>query len=122
MCMLIAYMWPCVCGSICMCVCLHVLTVYACVRRDDFVLEKVEQESQARALLDQTISMLQSIAQQNANVVDRMKLMQISRNMVGGLCRSVASRMGFSFLPGSLTGFNKTVSLCLLFVVEVACS
>ncbi|XP_071332204.1 signal transducer and activator of transcription 6 isoform X1 [Trachinotus anak] len=50
-------------------------------RWDDLVPEKVEQESQARALLDQIISMLQSIAQQNANVVDRMKLMQISRNM-----------------------------------------
>uniref|UniRef100_A0A665VTJ0 Signal transducer and activator of transcription n=1 Tax=Echeneis naucrates TaxID=173247 RepID=A0A665VTJ0_ECHNA len=48
---------------------------------DNFVPEKVEQESQARALLDQIINMLQSIAQQNANVVDRMKLMQISRNM-----------------------------------------
>lgn len=56
-----------------------------CAHRDDFALEKVEQESQAQALLDQTISLLQSIAQQNANVVDRMKLMQISRNMVGGL-------------------------------------
>uniref|UniRef100_A0A4W6ENT5 Signal transducer and activator of transcription 6, interleukin-4 induced n=1 Tax=Lates calcarifer TaxID=8187 RepID=A0A4W6ENT5_LATCA len=51
-------------------------------RWDDFVQDKVEQEGQARALLDQTISMLQSIAQQNANVVDRMKLMQISRNMI----------------------------------------
>ncbi|XP_070823613.1 signal transducer and activator of transcription 6 [Chaetodon trifascialis] len=50
-------------------------------RWDDFALEKAEQESQAQALLDQTINMLQSIAQQNANVVDRMKLMQISRNM-----------------------------------------
>lgn len=61
------------------------VTVYLCTYRDDFVLDKVEQESQARALLDQTISRLQSIAQQNANVVDRMKLMQISRNMVGVL-------------------------------------
>uniref|UniRef100_A0A8C3AXE9 Signal transducer and activator of transcription n=1 Tax=Cyclopterus lumpus TaxID=8103 RepID=A0A8C3AXE9_CYCLU len=50
-------------------------------RWDDFVLEKVDQESNAQVLLDQTISMLQSIAQQNANVVDRLKLMQISRNM-----------------------------------------
>ncbi|KAI9530794.1 hypothetical protein NQZ68_000285 [Dissostichus eleginoides] len=50
-------------------------------RWDDFALEKVELESQAQTLLDQTISMLQSISQQNANVVDRMKLMQISRNM-----------------------------------------
>ncbi|XP_034000813.1 signal transducer and activator of transcription 6 isoform X2 [Trematomus bernacchii] len=50
-------------------------------RWDDFALEKVDLESQAQTLLDQTISMLQSISQQNANVVDRMKLMQISRNM-----------------------------------------
>uniref|UniRef100_A0A7N8XC16 Signal transducer and activator of transcription n=1 Tax=Mastacembelus armatus TaxID=205130 RepID=A0A7N8XC16_9TELE len=50
-------------------------------RWDDFVLEKVEMESQARALLEQTISMLQTMAQQNSNVVDRMKLMAISRNM-----------------------------------------
>ena len=76
------------------CVCL-------CVHRDDFALEKVEQESQAQALLDQTISMLQSIAQQNANVVDRMKLMQISRNMVG---------------------FSDTVPLCLVAPEEAACS
>ncbi|XP_059189086.1 signal transducer and activator of transcription 6 [Centropristis striata] len=48
---------------------------------DDFALEKVEQESQAQLLLDTTISMLQALAHQNANVVDRMKLMQISRNM-----------------------------------------
>lgn len=50
-------------------------------RWEDFGLEKVEQENQARALLEQTISMLQTIAQQNANVVDKMKLMQMSRNM-----------------------------------------
>lgn len=62
---------------------LHV-RVRLCVLREDFVLDNVEQESQAQALLEQTISLLQSIAQQNASVVDRMKLMQISRNMVGG--------------------------------------
>ncbi|TNN82845.1 Signal transducer and activator of transcription 6 [Liparis tanakae] len=50
-------------------------------RWDDFVLEKVEGESQARALLNQTISMLKSISQQNGNVVDRMKLMQMSMSM-----------------------------------------
>ncbi|XP_037335243.2 signal transducer and activator of transcription 6 [Pungitius pungitius] len=50
-------------------------------RWDDFVLENVEQKIQAQALLDQTISMLQSIAQQSTNVVDKMKLMQISKNM-----------------------------------------
>ncbi|KAM9350447.1 signal transducer and activator of transcription 6 [Symphorus nematophorus] len=52
-------------------------------RWDDFAMENVEHDSKARDLLEQTINMLQSIAQQNANVVDRMKLMQISRNMAG---------------------------------------
>lgn len=56
-----------------MCVCSH---------REDFSQEKAEQESQALILLDQGISMLQSVAQQNANVVEKMKLMQMSRNMV----------------------------------------
>uniref|UniRef100_A0A3Q3K9Y5 Signal transducer and activator of transcription n=1 Tax=Monopterus albus TaxID=43700 RepID=A0A3Q3K9Y5_MONAL len=65
------------------CMFMHILNMHehvcVCAHRDDFVLEKVEQESQAQALLEQTISMLQSIAQHNANVVDRMKLLQISR-------------------------------------------
>ncbi|XP_029975048.1 signal transducer and activator of transcription 6 isoform X2 [Salarias fasciatus] len=50
-------------------------------RWEDFAMEKLEQESQAQALLDQTISMLQLVAEQNDNVVDKMKLIQISRNM-----------------------------------------
>lgn len=54
-----------------------------CEHREDFSMENMEQESQAQALLDQSINLLRSIAQQNANVVYRMKLMQISRNMVG---------------------------------------
>lgn len=54
-----------------------------CAHREDFVLENVEQEGQATALLDQVIHMLQSMAQENANVVEKMKLLQISRNMVG---------------------------------------
>eukprot|EP00064_Thunnus_orientalis_P012779 superscaffoldBa00002003_g12814 len=49
--------------------------------QEDFVLEKVEQEGQAKALLDQIINMLQSMAQENANVVEKMKLLQISRSM-----------------------------------------
>lgn len=56
-----------------------------CAHREDVLRENVEQESRAQALFDQAITMLQSLAQKNANVVDRMKLMQISRNMVGGL-------------------------------------
>uniref|UniRef100_A0A3P8NJ34 Signal transducer and activator of transcription n=1 Tax=Astatotilapia calliptera TaxID=8154 RepID=A0A3P8NJ34_ASTCA len=50
-------------------------------RWEDFSQEKVEQESQAQILLDQGISMMQSVAQQNANVVEKMKLMQMSRHM-----------------------------------------
>ncbi|XP_067382807.1 signal transducer and activator of transcription 6 isoform X2 [Channa argus] len=52
-------------------------------RWDDFAIENLEQQTQAQALLDQTINMLQTIAHQNASVVDRMKLMNISRNMAG---------------------------------------
>uniref|UniRef100_G3P0T6 Signal transducer and activator of transcription n=1 Tax=Gasterosteus aculeatus aculeatus TaxID=481459 RepID=G3P0T6_GASAC len=65
-------------------------------RWDDFALENVEQKNQAQALLDQTISMLQSIAQQTTNVVDKMKLMQFSKNMVGELCPT-----GFTSEPGT---------------------
>ena len=50
--------------------------------REDFTLEKVEQESQARFLFEQAVSALQSMAHQNSNVVDKMKLMQIGRKMV----------------------------------------
>ncbi|KAF7645284.1 hypothetical protein LDENG_00207160 [Lucifuga dentata] len=50
-------------------------------RWEEFVLEKVEQEPQAQTLLDQIISILQTLAQQKVSVVDKMKLMQISRNM-----------------------------------------
>ncbi|XP_008294873.1 signal transducer and activator of transcription 6 [Stegastes partitus] len=50
-------------------------------RWEDFSLEKMEQESPAQILLDQTINMLQTIAQQKNDVVEKMKLMQISRNM-----------------------------------------
>ncbi|XP_077456784.1 signal transducer and activator of transcription 6 [Stigmatopora argus] len=48
---------------------------------DKFALENVEQEANARALLDELVMLLQSFSHQNANVVDKMKLMQISRNM-----------------------------------------
>lgn len=79
----------------CTCTCLFILNKYCmclfirdcvcvcvCSHREDFSQEKIEQESQAQTLLDQGISMLQSVAQQNANVVEKMKLMQMSRNMV----------------------------------------
>lgn len=60
-----------------------VTSIRVCVaHREDFMLENVEQEPQARNLFDQAISTLQTLAQQNSNVVDRMKLMQIGRKMV----------------------------------------
>uniref|UniRef100_A0A3P8Y0J1 Signal transducer and activator of transcription n=1 Tax=Esox lucius TaxID=8010 RepID=A0A3P8Y0J1_ESOLU len=50
-------------------------------RWEDFDLEKVEQEPQALSLLDQITSYLLSLAQQNPNVVERMRLQHISRSM-----------------------------------------
>ncbi|XP_076027986.1 signal transducer and activator of transcription 6 [Genypterus blacodes] len=51
-------------------------------RWEDFDLEKVDQQPQAQVLLNEIINLMQMLGQQNgANVVDRMKLMQISRNM-----------------------------------------
>uniref|UniRef100_A0A8C7GHN2 Signal transducer and activator of transcription n=1 Tax=Oncorhynchus kisutch TaxID=8019 RepID=A0A8C7GHN2_ONCKI len=50
-------------------------------RWEDFEPEKVDQEPQALTLLDQIISCLQNLAGQNPNVVERMRLQRISRNM-----------------------------------------
>ncbi|XP_003963141.1 signal transducer and activator of transcription 6 isoform X1 [Takifugu rubripes] len=50
-------------------------------RWEDFTLDNVEQKTQAEILFNEALRMLQSMAHQNTNVVDRMKLMQISRNM-----------------------------------------
>uniref|UniRef100_A0A7N8YPG2 Signal transducer and activator of transcription n=1 Tax=Mastacembelus armatus TaxID=205130 RepID=A0A7N8YPG2_9TELE len=79
-------------------------------RWDDFVLEKVEMESQARALLEQTISMLQTMAQQNSNVVDRMKLMAISRNMqqplqFGVMVRDILRKERYQQYPNRESSF-----------------
>lgn len=94
-----------------MCVCAH---------RDDFTLENVEQESQARVLLDQTISLLQSISQQNASVVDRMKLMQISRNMVSG--RGKPEQDFYHFLDPSQVSLTLMVKGCCQEVHQVTVS
>uniref|UniRef100_A0A8C7WAK4 Signal transducer and activator of transcription n=1 Tax=Oncorhynchus mykiss TaxID=8022 RepID=A0A8C7WAK4_ONCMY len=51
-------------------------------RWEDFETEKVDQEPQALTLLDQIISCLQNLAGQNPNVVERMRLQRISRNML----------------------------------------
>lgn len=60
------------------------LFMHAYAHRENFALENMEGESQARVLLDQTISQLQSISKENPNVVVRMKLKQISKVMVRG--------------------------------------
>ncbi|KAL1020729.1 hypothetical protein UPYG_G00003880 [Umbra pygmaea] len=48
---------------------------------EDFEPEKLEQEAQALTLLDQITSYLLNLAQQNHNVVEKMRLQHISRNM-----------------------------------------
>lgn len=48
---------------------------------EDFEPDNMEQEPHAKHQLDQVINMLQSMAQQNTSVVDKMKLMQISKTL-----------------------------------------
>ncbi|CAL8368484.1 unnamed protein product [Lota lota] len=48
---------------------------------EDFELEKVEQQLQAQTLLDQIIIYLRSKAEQETNVVEKMRLMHTSSNM-----------------------------------------
>ncbi|XP_030623180.1 signal transducer and activator of transcription 6 [Chanos chanos] len=50
-------------------------------RWEGFDLESMEQETQARRLLEQLVSLLQELAQHNPNVVEKVKLQQISRHM-----------------------------------------
>ncbi|MEQ2230123.1 hypothetical protein ILYODFUR_026030, partial [Ilyodon furcidens] len=52
-------------------------------RWEDFSLENVDQEVPAQTLLNQSIHLLQTVAQGNVNnVVERMKLMQLSKNLL----------------------------------------
>lgn len=81
-------------------------SLYCAARREDFTLDNVEQKNQAEILFNEALRMLQSMAHQNTNVVDRMKLMQISRNMVRLLLQATstaASRRIF----GSQTGCSR---------------
>lgn len=50
-------------------------------RWEDFVSGNMEQEARAKALLNELIMMLQGLAQGTTSVVEKMKLMQISREM-----------------------------------------
>lgn len=59
--------------------------LYICVVvgfRENFDVDNVQQEPQARMLLDQMMRLLQEVALQNQNVVERVKLQHISRNLV----------------------------------------
>lgn len=49
---------------------------------ENFDVDNMEQEPQARRLLDQMVHLLQEVAQHNPNVVERVKLQHISRNLV----------------------------------------
>ncbi|XP_048033277.1 signal transducer and activator of transcription 6 isoform X1 [Megalobrama amblycephala] len=50
-------------------------------RWESFDVDNMEQEPQARMLLDQMVHLLQEVAQQNPNVVERVKLQHISKNL-----------------------------------------
>ncbi|XP_026099679.1 signal transducer and activator of transcription 6 isoform X1 [Carassius auratus] len=50
-------------------------------RWETFDVDNMEQEPQARRLLDQMMHLLQEVAQLNPNVVERVKLQHISRNL-----------------------------------------
>uniref|UniRef100_A0A8C1QB55 Signal transducer and activator of transcription n=3 Tax=Cyprinus carpio TaxID=7962 RepID=A0A8C1QB55_CYPCA len=50
-------------------------------RWENFDVDNMEQEPQARRLLDQMVRLLQEVAQHNPNVVERVKLQHISRNL-----------------------------------------
>ncbi|XP_076874710.1 signal transducer and activator of transcription 6 isoform X2 [Brachyhypopomus gauderio] len=50
-------------------------------RWEDFDTENKEQEPQARRLLEQMVNLLQDVAFHNPNVVEKVKLQHISRNM-----------------------------------------
>lgn len=81
-------------------------SLYCVADREDFTLDNVEQKNQAEILFNEALRMLQSMAHQNTNVVDRMKLMQLSRNMVRLLLQATstaASRRIF----GSQTGCSR---------------
>uniref|UniRef100_A0A673IGW2 Signal transducer and activator of transcription n=1 Tax=Sinocyclocheilus rhinocerous TaxID=307959 RepID=A0A673IGW2_9TELE len=50
-------------------------------RWENFDVDNMEQKPQARRLLDQMVHLLQEVAQHNPNVVERVKLQHISRNL-----------------------------------------
>ncbi|XP_027026124.1 signal transducer and activator of transcription 6 isoform X2 [Tachysurus fulvidraco] len=58
-------------------------------RWEDFNVENREQEPQARQLLERMLELLQEVAFQNPNVVEKVKLQHISRNMASFQTRAL---------------------------------
>lgn len=56
--------------------------VYVFGLREDFDPDNVEQEPMARQLLDQMLKLLHDVALINPNVVEKVKLQHIIRNLV----------------------------------------
>lgn len=61
----------------CVFVCTHVLGF-----REDFDVDNLEQEPQALLLLEQMLELMHEVAFKNLNVVERVKLQHICRNLV----------------------------------------
>lgn len=81
------------------------LCVCVCVPREDFELEKADQRLQAQALLDKIIIYLRTQAECETNVVEKMRLMHTSSNMVRPTASSFLSEWVQSCLL-SLFGFS----------------
>lgn len=81
------------------------ICVCVCVPREDFELEKADQRLQAQALLDKIIIYLRTQAECETNVVEKMRLMHTSSNMVRPTTSSFLSEWVQSCLL-SLFGFS----------------
>lgn len=53
--------------------------------REDFDVDILEQEPQALQLLERMLELLQEVAFQNPNVVEKVKLQHICRNLVSAI-------------------------------------
>lgn len=75
----------CLCDNGSISVCLHFLNVRVWLRphREGFNPDQSDKEQLAQALLSDCILLLESVAEQQ-NIVERMKLLQITKNLVGG--------------------------------------
>ena len=77
-----------------------------CLPREDFELEKVEQQLQAQTLLDQIIMYLRSKAEQETNVVEKIRLMRTSSNMVRSTASPILSERVQACLTAVLVWFH----------------